>query len=183
MAESRADEDAWKKGKFPLRGGQGAEHGQALQQNVHFISGNVPRRTRLGQVLWGTGKANKSPSQGTIQVHLNQETEQCSRTAEVSSEKWPERHKCLLQYSSGLVCPCLWHHLSELTERQGFRATGKCNTMSKFYVVVPCRVMQILQRRPNSIQMSRFCSLFCSGLEFLSLLYTPLQCIPGPPAL
>lgn len=78
-AESETGRDAWKKGKFPLRDSQGTRLSQARRQNVHFISGKVPERTKLGQVLWGSGKANKSPSQGTIQVHLNPQMEQGSK--------------------------------------------------------------------------------------------------------
>lgn len=110
-----------RRGKFPLRDGQWTGLGQALQQNVHFISGKVPGRTGPGQVLWGSRKANKSPSQGTIQVHLNQQTERRSKTTEVSSENWPERHKCLLHYSSGQVCLCMWHHLSRVNRKMGFQ--------------------------------------------------------------
>lgn len=47
-------------------------------------------------------KANKRASQGTIQVRRNQRTQR-SKTAEVSSEKLPERHEGLLHYSTAVV--------------------------------------------------------------------------------
>lgn len=89
VAESGTGRDAWKKGKFPLRDGQGTGLSQARRQNVHFISGKVLEKSGPGQVLWGPGKAHKSASQGAILIHLNQEMEQGSKTTEVSS-KWTD---------------------------------------------------------------------------------------------
>lgn len=113
--------------------GMAKEKGSAKRSNRMCTSlvGKCLREPGRAKYFEARGRANKSTSQGTIQVHLNQETEQCSKTAEVSSEKWPERHKGLLHYSSGQVCLCVWHHLSESTEGWSVR-TETCSTNNSF---------------------------------------------------
>lgn len=165
MAENGAGWDAWKSGKFPLSDGQGIGLSQVLRQNVHFIRGKVPGRTSTGQVLWGWGKTNKSPSQGTIQVHLNQEM-QYSKTAEGSSDR-----KDLLHYSSAQVCLCVLHCLwvNRKMEFWGEREIQQC-FLKLWFPAGECKLYgKILRSWGISVVFS---TAFAAGLELLSLTYT-----------
>lgn len=165
MAENGAGWDAWKTGKFPLSDGQGIGLSQALRQNVHFIRGKVPGRTRTGQVLWGWGKTNKSPSQGTIQVHLNQET-QYSKTTEGSSEK----RACYIIPLLRFVCVCCIVCESQQKDGVSGWQRNKAQT-AVFKAVIPSRRMQTLQKDPEKLRNLCILNNLCSwaGIAQLDL--------------
>lgn len=161
-AESETGRDAWKKGKFPLRDSQGTKLSQARRQNVHFISGKVPERTKLGQVLWGSGKANKSPSQGTMQVHLNPQMEWGSKTAKASSEN---------QWSGLLVCVCDIIHQSQ--QKDGaWELRGSASQTAVLTLLVPAKNDQLYERIPRSWGVLAFSTVSEIQLLLASYLYS-----------
>lgn len=95
-------------------------------------------------------KANKRASQGTIQVRRNQRTQR-SKTAEVSSEKLPERHEGLLHYSTAVVIVYVALSVrSNGGKNWGFTATEKWS-IGVSAAVIPSKRMQLYIKVPRSV--------------------------------
>lgn len=123
-------------------------------------------------------------SQGTIQVRRNQRTQR-SKTAEVSSEKLPERHEGLLHYSTAVVIVYVALSVrSNGGKNWGFTATEKWS-IGVSAAVIPSKRMQLYIKVlrsvgrlffffSNGIRTARFCLIPASaaGLELLSFPYT-----------
>lgn len=121
-----------RRGKFPLRDGQWTGLGQALQQNVHFISGKVPGRTGRAKFFEAREKLIKVQAKEPYKYTWTNRRSDAARQRR-SHQKTDQRdiNACyiipVVRFVSvcGIIC-------QESTERWGFSATERCSANSKF---------------------------------------------------